>query len=499
MKPNHLKIEELSNLKVYPESVVEENGVIYFLGKTENRPAAKKVGVIWEEKASSPPLFQGEMWTVSVEGKRYTLLVGETSHVNAVALRKALPYTAPTVQGLQKGMGFGDRLGVSTAGHVRAARKGSMKPFFAQQSIREMERTRRSPQQVMDDATWGVFQAGYREGFGSDADHLKTPEDAVSCLVAGFTMFTVDPGEFVDNDAGSYNASTLRERLDAFPWESLETDYESLKRTYAGKRFPLSGGMHLDFSEHDLAVAVLKYGRAIAHVAEMSRQLEKHSCGRPFELEVSVDETDSPTTPQEHFFVASELKRLGIEIVSLAPRFVGRFEKGVDYIGDTEEFRKSFAMHTAIAETLGPYKISIHSGSDKFSIYPIMAELAGDLVHLKTAGTTYLEAVKTVAALDREFFGDILRLAMERYETDKASYHVSASVEKVDPSPTNPLDLFNSFDARQVLHVTYGSVLDEYGDRLIDFLKENEEKFYGFLEEHLGRHVIPFSNGGARR
>jgi hypothetical protein len=98
---------------------------------------------------------------------------------------------------------MGDRLGLATPGHVRAVRAtgSSIAPIFAQQSIREMARTGRTPQQVMDDATWGAFLEGWTGGVGADADHLKTPADIDACLAAGFTFYTIDPGAHVDNRA----------------------------------------------------------------------------------------------------------------------------------------------------------------------------------------------------------------------------------------------------------------------------------------------------------
>jgi len=200
----------------------------------------------------------------------------------------------------------------------------------------------------------------------------------------------------------------------------------------------------------------------------------------------------------EHVFVAGELKRLGVEWVGLAPRFVGRFEKGVDYIGDIEEFERSFAGHAAVARHFGPYKISIHSGSDKFSIYPIAARLAGDLVHLKTAGTSYLEALRAIADVDGALFREI-----ERYPEDRASYHVSAELSEV-PRPDDVRDeelgaLLDQFHAREVLHVTFGSVLTAKVDgrprfrgQLMAALEEHEEVHYETVRAHIERHVRPF-------
>jgi hypothetical protein len=223
---------------------------------------------------------------------------------------------------------------------------------------------------------------------------------------------------------------------------------------------------------------------------------------QPVELEVSVDETEQPTTHAEHVYIANELQRLGVRWVSLAPRYVGRFEKGVDYIGDLKIFEADFAGHAAIARHFGPYKLSLHSGSDKFSIYPIAARLTDGLVHLKTAGTSYLEALRTVAAVDVPLFRDIYTFAREHYEADRASYHVSASLDHT-PMPGTISSwpaLLDQFDAREIFHVTFGSVLRyelsdgsrPFFDSLVTLIKTNPEVYAANLERHFIRHLTPF-------
>ncbi len=161
-------------------------------------------------------------------------------------------------------------------------------------------------------------------------------------------------------------------------------------------------------------------------------------------------------------------------------------------------------MEVKIAEALGPYKISIHSGSDKFSVYQAIGALQLGRVHVKTAGTSYLEALRTLAAKAPELFGEILDFARGRYETDKATYHVSAQLERV-PAAHNCtgerlLRLFDDPNARQVLHVTFGSVLtakDSAGklvfkDRILRALAQHEETHYENLVRHFRRHIEPF-------
>jgi hypothetical protein len=275
----------------------------------------------------------------------------------------------------------------------------------------------------------------------------------------------------------------------------LEDSADALRRRYVGRQFEVESFV-LKFDEETLLRALAKYGSAIIHTAQMYRHLVGQT--GDFELEVSVDETETPTSPEEHFVIANELNRLGVEWVSLAPRYIGRFEKGVDYIGDLDAFEEALAQHAAIARILGPYKLSIHSGSDKFSIYPIIARLTQGCVHLKTAGTSYLEALRAVAKVEPSLFRQILIYALERYPEDRATYHVSAERSNVPPVEDLAEDalsgLLNQFDARQVLHVTFGSVLERFGPELRSVLKNHEEAHYAALEAHFEKHLAPFAD-----
>lgn len=490
-------LSTLIRAHVYPQSLeVTPKGVFFLIRKAQE----KRLGIL---SSSGVADFGGLRHELTFNGQALIFQSCPLTPEHAQALRRHVPWTAPRTLGLRASVGCGDRLGLATPGHVRAVRKHTLAPVFAQQSIREMTRTGRSPQQVLDDAMWGVFQEGWRQGYGADADHLKTEEDADRCIAAGFTWFTIDPSAFVDNDADGADAATLSAKVAALPWADLETTWNDLRRAYLGQTFHV-GPYMLSFEERTLRQALAKYGAAIAHTARMYRHIASRMGNCPFELEMSVDETEVPTSPAEHFFVARELARLGVRWISLALRFVGRLEKGVDYIGELGEFEAHLKLHVAIARTLGPYKLSLHSGSDKFALYPLFAQHAGELFHLKTAGTSYLEALRAVAELDPTLFREILDFARNRYETDRATYHVSALLERV-PHPAEVPDrdlpaLLEHFDTRQVLHVTFGSVLTatdaqsrpRFRDRLLAVLQAHEETHYRLLEAHFDRHLRPF-------
>ena len=386
-------LSELSeiDLPIYPNSLVEDGDASYFLARSGNE---KRLCVMAPAGSMALGTFTG---AASAQG-RQSLLVCPLTHANAAALRAALPWLRPGLLGLRTSAGCGDRMGLATPGHIRAARAvgGGIGMIFAQQSIREMTRTGRSPDDVMDDATWGIFQEGWRAVVGADADHLKTTADIDLCAAAGYTFFTIDPGAHVDPAADTDDEAAIRAKYAGLPWPDLATTAHDLGVAYVGKRIEVED-RDLALDEPTLLRAAVKYGRAVAHVAALYRHLASISPAGGFELEVSVDETDTPTSHAEHLFIARELRRLGVRWVSLAPRYVGSFEKGVDYIApgaqrpgekSTDAFAADFAGHAAIARALGPYKLSLHSGSDKFSIYGIAADLARGSVHLKTAGTS---------------------------------------------------------------------------------------------------------------
>ena len=379
---------------------------------------------------------------------------------------------------LRPSFGFGDRLGLATPGHIAAVRAagGKFAPVFAQQSVRENERTGRTPQQVMDDAKRAVEAAGWDLPWGADADHLKTVEDLAPFVEAGYTFFTVDPGGYVDNTADMDSVDVLSQKIGEAEWDELSALYlHGVGEWVWGQ-----------FEPETLRRAMVKYGRAIQHTVTIFTRLSQMK--DEFDFEVSVDETDSPTTPLEHFFIANELTRLSVRFTSLAPRFTGRFEKGVDYIGALGALNAELAKHAAVTAHFGTYKLSLHSGSDKFSVYPLIAKHWGERIHVKTAGTSYLEALRVLATYTPDLFMRIYSLGRECYETDKRTYHVSAQLDHL-PSADDLPALLNDFHAREMLHVTFGSALAQFGKELREALVRYEKAYRERLQAHFEKHL----------
>ena len=219
-------------------------------------------------------------------------------------------------------------------------------------------------------------------------------------------------------------------------------------------------GYHLVFSDMAFKRMCLIYDRAIDYAAEIYRRFFINS--RPCDFEVSIDETATPTSPAQHFFVASELTARGIRPASIAPRFCGEFQKGIDYIGDLLQFEEEFAMHAAIARHFG-YKLSIHSGSDKFSIFPIVGKYTRGHFHVKTTGTSWLVAMRIIAVHEPVLYREIHAYALSVFTEARRYYQVTADLNRIPPITSLPddqlPDLFLQGDARQLIYITYGSIL----------------------------------------
>lgn len=429
------------------------------------------------------------------------VLRGPLSPDNARAVRRRVPNLNPQPVGLATSAGVGDRMGLATRGHARAFQRHGIgvRAVFAQQSAREMQRLARTPQQVLDDATFGALAAGWDQPVGADADHLKTIDDIDASLAAGFTSFTIDPGDHVREVSETFDGS-----LTDVPWRALEDDESSFLRRYAPGTFDHRGSGVVP-SEKSIRRAAAKYGASVAHAVTMYRHL-RTVADHPVEVEIAIDETDDVTTVDEHVYFATELRRLGVEWMSFAPRYVGRFEKGVEYIGSLDVLRDSLRQHARIASALGPYKLSLHSGSDKFSIYALAMEATEGVLHLKTSGTNYLVALELAAVRSPDVFRRVYEISREAYAGTRTSYQVSADLAKTPDAKTvldaDLPDLLRRFDSRQMLHVGYSAVLmgtDESGTRYLheairQLLIADADEYDELLMDHIGRHLSPLSS-----
>ncbi len=466
------------NYGVYPKSVNEVDGKKVFMAE-----AGGQTVII----ADATLGFEGESF--DAEGKAY--VKAPLSNKNGNVLRKLFPFTAPiSVLKKERSFGVGDRLGIASFGHIKVFEKFDAYPVLAQQSIRELTLTNRTYEDVLDSASFAVYREGFKKGFGADGDHLKKPEDVKYALDLGFTMITLDCSEYIGTGIEDLSA----EEVDA----RYKKD-EKLEAKYIGKEFNIGEGETLTFSEDEFKRIVLIYGEAVEFATKIYNDF--FASGKyDADFEISIDETMTPTTPLQHFFVANELIDRGVKIATMAPRFCGEFQKGIDYIGDLAQFDSEMKVHATIARHFG-YKLSIHSGSDKFSAFPYIGKHTQGVFHVKTAGTNWLEAMRVTAITDAKLYREVHKYALEAFAEASTYYHVTTDLAKI-PSVDTLSDeelptLFDQNDARQLIHITYGLILQKknadgsftFRDRLYKNWKDNEDVYADALLKHIGRHL----------
>jgi len=351
-------------------------------------------------------------------------------------------------------------------------------------SNREHDFIGSEPQSVFDAANAAVDSIGWDKGWHVDADHInmETVDKYLECS----DFFTIDVADYIGQ----------------MPEENLIVDFIDRHPELIGSVYIEGIEKPFEISRVYVEEVTAKYLFAVQAAAKIYRHIDSKKS--EFIAEVSLDETDLPQTPPELLIILAALADEDVKLQTIAPKFTGRFNKGVDYVGDLVQFEKEFNDDLAvIAHAISKYglpenlKLSVHSGSDKFSIYPIIGaslRRTGAGVHLKTAGTTWLEELIGLA----EAGGEGLLLAKHIYavafKNVDALCGPYASVIDIDvnqlPSPENVIDWSGDQYAntlrhvqdhpefnkhfRQLLHIAFKLAAKE-GARYTDLLKINSK------------------------
>ena len=480
---------QVKDYDIYPESLREKDGSFIFMTRIDNQ---KRIIIV--KKGNMYDRFEGQ----EREIEEVKIKIVPLNHQNAEVLRDLFDFTSPAPKGKQgASLGLGDRIGLASPGHIHTIKDKNIKPVLAQQSIRELELTERDYDDVLDAASWAVFQEGYEKGFGADGDHLKNEEEVNMALEKGFSMITLDGSEYIDNSIDDLDENEVNNRYKEV--KNKENIIVDLEEKYLEKTFTLETDTEINFNKERFQRIILTYFDLLNFTEDIYNKLIV-PVDRQIDFEVSIDETQTPTSPQAHYFVASELIERGLEINSLAPRFCGEFQKAIDYIGDIDQFEKEYKIHAQIADEFG-YKLSIHSGSDKFSVYPLIGKYTDGRVHVKTAGTNWLEALRVIAENEPDLFREIHNYAMDNYEEATKYYHVTTDFDNI-PDITELTDselteLFDHEDARQMLHITYGVIMKAeaddgtylFRDKMYRAWNQYEEEYSQVLQKHIGKHV----------
>ncbi len=402
-------------------------------------------------------------------------------------------------------LGIGDRFshqGVAQLrGIVKANKSGlDISPVW-NKSNREHMYVHSHPEDVRKEADAAVAALGFSSNYFVDADHINM--GTVAPFVETADFFTLDVASFIGKESS-------KSEVDAFVASCSK---------YVGK-LTIPGIDHsIDVSEDLLVQIAGKFLAATQQASEIYNFLKEKKGEGNFITEVSMDEVETPQTPVDLFFILKMLANKGVPAQTIAPKFTGRFNKGVDYTGNVDQFTLEFeedvlVIDYAVKEFGLPeeLKLSVHSGSDKFTIYPIMAGIIKKHdkgIHVKTAGTTWLEEVIGLSLAGGEALEvakSIYTIALGRKDELCAPY---ADVIDIDDSKLPSADEVAGWTSekyastlrhipghpdynpnfRQLIHVGY-KIASEMGTKYTDLLKEHAEIVGSCVEENIyDRHL----------
>jgi len=403
--------------------------------------------------------------------------------------------------------GMGDRFGHQGKAQLQAMIKAKddgveITPVW-NKSFREHSIIHTEPGNVRDEADEAVKKMGWKGAYRVDADHISLKN--VDLFVGSSDFFTLDVADFMGKPADAADISRFVNKY----------------KKYVGKLTINGIDGSFDITEKQIEVIAAKSLLAVKEAGKIYRHIESAKGKGNFITEVSMDETAQPQTPVEMFFILAAIADEDIPAQTIAPKFTGRFNKGVDYVGDVRQFAKEFEQDIAvIAFAIKEFglpknlKLSVHSGSDKFSIYkPINAAItkfdAG--LHIKTAGTTWLEELIGLAMAG----GDGLEIAKKcytaalgRFDELCGPYATVIDIRKDKLPPPDAVSRWGGEeyanalrhdqscrqynpDFRQLMHVGY-KVAAEMGQSYLNALEKHADIIAkGVTENIYSRHIRP--------
>ena len=402
-------------------------------------------------------------------------------------------------------IGIGDRFAHQGVAQLRAIMKANesgleISPVW-NKSNREHIYVHSHPSDVRKEADAAVATLGYKGKYFVDADHINL--STVAPFVETADFFTLDVAAFIGKPSSEADVNNF---------------VASCSKYMGALQIP---GMQepLQVTESLLREIAAKFLAATQQAADIYQYLVEKKGKGNFVTEVSMDEVESPQTPVDMLFILKMLADKGVPAQTIAPKFTGRFNKGVDYKGDLQQFAREFeedvlVIDYAVKEFGLPkeLKLSVHSGSDKFSIYPIMADIIKKYdkgLHLKTAGTTWLEEVIGLAKAGGEGLDLAKQIYANSYNRADELCAPYADVIEIDAAALPSVEEVNSWSSekyantlrhipghpdynanfRQLIHVAY-KVAAEMGETYTDLLKKYADVIGGCVEENIyDRHL----------
>ncbi len=390
------------------------------------------------------------------QGKEWFVNCGIThplDHKTAEMLRREFPWTAPSrVLALRKTVAVGDRLDLCAAGILEACRESDAVPVPVQQSARELSLSGRTLEEALDAATFAVYREGYLGPWGACADRLQSFQEIEAALAAGCTCLSVDCAPLLGQG---------------------EPPSDELREQYQGRTFSVEG-KQIRFERLTLEDCCREYGQVIILLSEIYYSYVQRS---GVDLEVLLNEADTPTGVAGLYFLANELCRRGIAFQAVCPRLELPLEAAAPLDGEAESLREEAELLACVSRSFG-FKLSFRNLEQKPELLTLLGEAAGYRLHASLGGLSWLEAMRLLAREEPVLFRLVYGIALTALPVARQVFPSSldeSALPSLDGLEDNALPgLLSGTPVEQLLELTYGQVLhSQLKDRLAAFLRSH--------------------------
>ncbi len=364
--------------EVIKTSVTAVEGGWLAIVRTE---AGKRLAIVVEGESSLCKMLKD---TEAKQSARGEVLLAALNANNAAVIRRFVKWTAPSACGTRgTSVGFSDWLGCADAYVVELFAKRQLKPVLVDYTPEDSEALKRNFLEAVDTATWGVLEAGYKEGYGANAAGLKSEEEIVKALLYGYSMIGFDCSDKINLEIEKLSDEEVEKRFFQFN----EAFCAAVNASYLNAEFQV-GSKKLKFEEVQLHRMVLEYGEAIMHIQFIYNSYLKNT---PWDIdfELSLSKPGKTLTPHEHYLIANELERNGIKLAAIC----------LDPLNEQDALTEELELHCGVAAAF-QYRLSFRNADIALADPAAAMKLTKGKVHFKLNNILWMSAVKLIAATD---------------------------------------------------------------------------------------------------
>ncbi len=484
--------KEFPGLILFPRSYVRLTSFVGVIGAFQER---RRRVVLVVRTGGTPPELPGK---VIVEKRQSAglLKIIEADTPTILRLSEAISWLRPRTNPGKPSVGLGDCLGGATAALVRGLENTPVFPVLALQTPRDVRQSGRTWSDVLADAAWGVWREGWKQGFGAEAEDLRTREDVEAAAAGGFVRFSLNLSELLVPVHGKSKMELSQHYV------ALEREWPVVsewRKRHLGQGYTLSYGTlreNFIFDERTFFQVAVRLGKVIQQAVELSAIIRSATRGRPHEIAVDLRHSARPIAPAEHLFLALELAHHGVRLAGFVPQLPMEFVDGIDYVKNPGKLVKRLTKHCYLAAQFGGHSVGLPGAGDKLSLLPKLKDSCPD-VSIKMCRTFTIEGLRVLARKAPELFEKVVVKARTEFDSKEESRPAIVDAGHIPlPSSLRPEEIekeyFDTREGRLLLGASFeadSGAAQRLRSQMNDILCQYEELHFAAVEGHARKHL----------